>query len=76
MNPPLGIIEGYFGKRYSWPDRKADLALFQDVGLERLGARHADLRTRYAAIDEPAAQEVIAWLDGAYLMTDEQVRTQ
>lgn len=54
----------------------ADLASFQDAGLERLESRRQELRTRYAALDDPAAREVVAWLDGAYLMTDEEVRTQ
>lgn len=54
----------------------ADLAALQDVGLERLGGRRDELRARYAALDVPAAREVVTWLDGAYLMTDEEVRTQ
>lgn len=54
----------------------ADLAWLQDAGLERLGTRRAELRERYAALGSPAAREVVAWLDGAYLMTDEEVRTQ
>ena len=53
-----------------------DLAALQDAGLERLGARHAELRARYVAIDAPAAREVVAWLDGRYLMSDEEIRTQ
>jgi hypothetical protein len=53
-----------------------DLMQFQDVGLERLGGRRDALRARYAAVDHPAAREVVRWLDGAALMTDEEVRTQ
>jgi hypothetical protein len=73
-----------------------DLALLQDVGLERLGERRAALRARYAAMfdappqqraeaaDAPetngsaqaGAREIVAWLDGAYQVTDELVRSQ
>lgn len=53
-----------------------DLAFLQDAGLDRLGARRMELRTRYAALDEPAAREIVAWLDGAYLTTDDEIRTQ
>lgn len=53
-----------------------DLASFQVAGVERLGGRAAELRARYAGRAEPAAREIVAWLDGAYLMTDEEVRTQ
>lgn len=55
---------------------REDLPALQDVGLERLGARASRLRTRYAAIDHPAAREIIAWLDGTDLMTDDEVQTQ
>ena len=53
-----------------------DLLVLQDVGLDRLGAREGMLRERYAAVDHPAAREIIAWLDGAYRITDEIVQTQ
>ncbi|WP_260596584.1 protein O-GlcNAcase [Sphingomonas endolithica] len=53
-----------------------DLPAFQDVGLERLGARTEQLRARYAGIDHPAAREILHWLDGDDLMTDDEVQTQ
>ena len=53
-----------------------DILALQDVGLFRLGARRASLRERYAAVDHPAAREVVAWLDDTYAITDEAVKTQ
>jgi len=53
-----------------------DILAMQDVGLLRLGQRRATLRARYAAVDHPAAREVVAWLDDAYAITDEAVKTQ
>ena len=53
-----------------------DLPALQDVGLERLGTRAASMRARYAGIVHPAAREIVAWLDGEDLMTQEEVRTQ
>ncbi|WP_380786414.1 beta-N-acetylglucosaminidase domain-containing protein [Sphingomonas sp. R86521] len=53
-----------------------DLPALQDVGHERLGARAVRLRTRYAAIDHPAAREIVRWIDGDDLMTDDEVQTQ
>lgn len=55
---------------------RQDLPALQDVGLERLGARADRLRTRYAAIAHPAAREIVRWLDGDDLMTDDEVQTQ
>lgn len=55
---------------------RQDLPALQDVGLERLGARADRLRARYLAIDHPAAREIVRWLDGADLMTDDEVQTQ
>ena len=49
------------------------LYLFQDTGLDRLGALTPKLRARYAAIDHPAAREIVAWLDGAYAITREEI---
>ncbi len=43
---------------------------FQDEGRDRLSAETiARLRPRYAAIDHPAAREIVGWLDGAYVVT-------
>ena len=53
-----------------------DVLQLQDVGLERLGDRAAELRARYAAHDHPGAREVVAWLDGAYRITDAIVQAQ
>jgi hyaluronoglucosaminidase len=53
-----------------------DLLVMQDVGLDRLGPKEQMLRDRYAAVDHDAAREIIAWLDGAYRITDEIVQTQ
>jgi hyaluronoglucosaminidase len=53
-----------------------DLLILQDVGLDRLGDREHLIRERWAGVDHPGAREIIAWLDGAYRITDEIVRTQ
>lgn len=54
-----------------------DLAALQSVGRERLTAeRAAALRGRYAAVDHPAAREVVGWLDGDYAITGEMLQTQ
>ncbi len=53
-----------------------DLIALQDVGWERLGSRAERLRERYSAIDHPAAREIVGWLDGKDLMTDDEVKTQ
>src|SRR5690606_35577779 len=55
---------------------REDLLVLQDVGLDRLGDREAALRERYGGRDDLVAREVIAWLDGAYRITDEIVQTQ
>jgi hyaluronoglucosaminidase len=53
-----------------------DVLQLQDVGLDRLGERAAELRARYAAFDHPGAREVVSWLDGAYRITDAVVQAQ
>ncbi|MXP26578.1 hyaluronidase [Altererythrobacter indicus] len=53
-----------------------DILAFQDVGFERLGERADRLRARYKNIDHPAAREILQWLDGQSLMTDNEVQTQ
>ena len=53
-----------------------DLLRLQDTGLDRLGPLADELRARYAAFDHPAAREIVAWLDGAWRITDEIVQTQ
>ena len=55
----------------------ADLLTLQDGGLDEISeARRASLKDRYAAFDHPAAREVVAWLDGAYAITGEELQTQ
>jgi hyaluronoglucosaminidase len=53
-----------------------DLLALQDIGLDRLGDRHQVLYERYRQFDHPAAREVLAWLDGDYATSTEQVQTQ
>ena len=55
---------------------REDLLTLQDIGLDRLGDKENTLRERYGKIEHPAAREIIAWLDGAYRITDEIVQTQ
>jgi hypothetical protein len=55
---------------------REDLLTLQDIGLDRLGEKTNPLRERYATVEHPAAREIIAWLDGAYRITDEIVQTQ
>ncbi len=54
----------------------ADLLSLQEIGLDRLGERTAKLRTRYAATAHPAAEEIVDWLDGGYVITGEMLQTQ
>jgi hyaluronoglucosaminidase len=54
----------------------ADLLTLQDSGLDRLGERTPKLRAKYAAIDHPAAREIVDWLDGGYAITGEMLQTQ
>lgn len=53
-----------------------DLLALQDIGLDRLGERAAELRGRYAALEHPCAREVVAWLDGEYRISELEVQTQ
>jgi hyaluronoglucosaminidase len=53
-----------------------DVLILQDIGLDRLGEREKLIRDRYTGVDHPAAREIVAWLDGAYRITDEIVQTQ
>ena len=65
------VMGGDLGERL-WQD----LLVLQDVGLDRLGEKEAALRERWTGVDHPAAREIVAWLDGAYRITDEIVHTQ
>lgn len=49
------------------------LSAFQDVGLEHLGGGVARLKPRFASIDHPGAREIVAWLDGAWTITREEL---
>ena len=68
---------GRSAARTSPPGWSADLLTLQDGGLDELSdERRRKLRARYAAFDHPAAREVVAWLDGAYAVTGEELQTQ
>ena len=55
---------------------REDLLTLQDIGLDRLREKEKALRERYSGVDHAGAREIIAWLDGAYRITDEIVQTQ
>ncbi len=55
---------------------QADLLSFQGSGLDRIGDRVDRLTAKYAAIDHPAAREVVDWLSGGYAITGEELQTQ
>jgi len=55
---------------------RRDLLSFQDAGLPALADRLDKIRARYQTFDHPAAREVLAWLDGAYATSLEEVQTQ
>jgi hyaluronoglucosaminidase len=54
----------------------SDTLVLQDVGLDRLADKEQLLRDRYAKENNDGAREIIAWLDGAYRITNEIVQTQ
>jgi hypothetical protein len=50
--------------------------LFHDQGLGRIDDQtSARLRDRYAAVDHPAAREVVAWLDGYWRITQDEIES-
>lgn len=53
-----------------------DTLILQDIGLDRLGDKEKYLRERYSGIEHPAAQEIVAWLDGAYRISDDIIQAQ
>jgi hyaluronoglucosaminidase len=55
---------------------RADMLRFQDSGLERIGEDAEKLSAKYAAIDHPAAREIVDWLGGGYAITGEMLQTQ
>lgn len=55
---------------------RLDLLSLQDRGRDRLGERVEVLRERYAAFDHDGAREIVAWLEGKWEVTGEEVQTQ
>jgi hypothetical protein len=49
------------------------LTALQDVGLDGLGDGVQRLRRRFAAVDHPGAREIVAWLDGAWRISREEI---
>jgi len=52
-----------------------DIHALQDSGLDRLDKSAERLRARYAGIDHDGAREIVAWLDGAYRITREEMES-
>ena len=56
---------------------REDMLWFTDVGRDRLDdERIAALRERYAKFDQEGAKEIVAWLNGSYVITDAIIRSQ
>lgn len=55
---------------------QADMLSFQNAGLDRIEDQVERLKAKYAAIDHPAAREVVDWLSGGYAITGEELKTQ
>lgn len=53
-----------------------DVLQLQDIGLDRLGDKAEKLRARYEQSDHAGAKEIVAWLNGAYRITDEIIQAQ
>jgi hyaluronoglucosaminidase len=53
-----------------------DMLRLQESGLDRMGDACESLSARYAAIDHPAAREVVDWLASGYAITGEMLQTQ
>ena len=51
---------------------REDLGSFHDEGRDRA----AILRKRYERIDHPAAREIVAWIDGYWAITREEMEVQ
>ncbi len=53
------------------------LLLLEDTGLGGLDTARKDrLRIRFAAFDHPAAREILAWLDGDFVIGADELQTQ
>jgi hyaluronoglucosaminidase len=56
---------------------QANLLTLQQTGLDRLEAEtKAKLLAKYAAVDHPAACEIVDWLNGGFAITGEMLQTQ
>lgn len=53
-----------------------DLQLLTEAGLDNLGGSADKLRERYSAIDHPVAREIVAWLDGDWRITRNDIEEQ
>jgi hypothetical protein len=54
-----------------------DVLTLQDVGLERIDVDEvARLRERYGAFDHEGAREIMRFLDGEYLTSEQVVQEQ
>lgn len=52
---------------------RGHLSLLQDTGLDRLGETARRLRARYQEFDHDGAREILAWLDGSWAITREDL---
>jgi hypothetical protein len=56
---------------------QTNLLTLQQSGLDRMDAElTVKLRAKFAAVDHPAALEIVDWLDGGYRITGEMLQTQ
>lgn len=55
---------------------RGDLNALQDLGRAGLSDKAAELSCKYAAIEHPAAAEIVDWLTGGYAITGEMLQTQ
>lgn len=54
---------------------RTDLAVFQDQGLDAIGADQKNhLIGKYEKFENPVAREIVRWLIGEYLVTEQQIR--
>jgi hypothetical protein len=52
---------------------RGHLSLLQDTGRDRLGETAQRLRDRYQSFDHDGAREILAWLDGAWAITRQEL---
>lgn len=53
-----------------------DVNALEDRGLSADANELSELRRKYAAIEHPAAREIVDWLTGGYAITGEMMQTQ